>query len=258
MRQAMAHLQDETALIKSRGVFDGAADYAYGPVPASPESPYAPENAVHNPYPFSISAAKKLLTSHGWKVVPEGTTTCARPGKAANECGAGIPAHTPLSWNLIYATGSPTAGAIVDALASNAKKVGINISLSGQTFNYIISNLSDVSNPSNDNIWAMQDFGGFTDALYPTTNELFNTTGSFDIGGYSDPRTDKKIHDSEFSLNDLAVKSEASYITAQQPGLFEPNEDRIYAFRSNLHGPSASFAATSQFEPDVEYWYYTK
>src|SRR5262249_32717001 len=162
---------------------------------------YAPGNAVHNPYPYSISKAKKLLASHGWKVVPGGTTTCVKPGKASNECGAGIPAHTPLSWNLVYASDSQLATALSDVLASNAKHLGINISLSGETFNYIIGNLSDVSNPNNDNKWAMQDFGGFTNSLYPTTNELFNTSGSFNQGGYSDPRTDKRILDSLYSAD---------------------------------------------------------
>ena len=33
----------------------------------------------------------------------------------------------------------------------------------------------------------MEDFGGFSDDLYPTTNELFNTTGSFNVGGFSNP-----------------------------------------------------------------------
>ena len=78
--------------------------------------------------------------------------------------------------------------------------MGINVSLSSKTFNYITGELSDVSAPANDKMWAMEDFGGFTDDYYPTTNELFNTTGSFNQGGFSNPKLDQDILNSEFSL----------------------------------------------------------
>jgi len=258
IRQAIAHLQDEPALIQSKGVFDGAAGQAYGPVPAIPKSPFAPPIALSNPYPFSILEASKLLSSHGWKVVPAGTTKCTRAGTGPNDCGAGIPAGTPLTWNLIYANSPANIGTQDEILASNAKQIGITINLSSKTFNYITSNLSDVDNPDNDNLWAMQDFGGYTNSLYPTTNELFNTTGSFNEGDYSDPVADRDISDSVSSLNNSAVTKEIAYITAQQPGLFQPNGDLVYAFKNTLAGPSASFADASQYQYSPEYWYFVK
>lgn len=258
IRQAIAHLQDEPAIISSKGAFDGAAGAAYGPVPAIPQSPFAPKNALSNPYPYSVSAASQLLSSHGWDVVPNGQTTCAKPGTAADECGAGIPKGTALKWNLIYGNSPPVIATQDEVLASTAKEVGINISLSSETFNYIIGNLSDVSNPDNVDKWAMQDFGGFTDSLYPTTNELFNYGGSYDIGGYDDPVATADINASLNSLNPNAVENEIGYITAQQPGLFQPNADLIFAFKNTLHGPSASFADASQYQYSPEYWYYTK
>ena len=258
IRQALAHLQDESAVIQSKGVFDGAAGAAYGPVPAVPKSPFAPANALTNPYPFSISAAKNLLTSHGWHVVPGGTTTCQKPGTASDECGAGIPKGTALTWNLIYGNSPAVIGAQDEIWASNAKKVGITINLSSKTFNYIISNLSDVSNPSNDKIWAMQDFGGFTNSLYPTTNQLFNTSGSFNFGGFSNPQIDKAIQNSISSLDNTAVQKEIGLVTAQQPGLFQPNADLVFAFKNTLSGPPASFADASQYQFSPEYWYFKK
>jgi peptide/nickel transport system substrate-binding protein len=80
IRQAIAHLQDEQTLIHSRGAFDGAAGAAYGPVPAVPQGPFAPPNALNNSFPYDISAASQLLTQHGWDVQPGGTTTCLRAG----------------------------------------------------------------------------------------------------------------------------------------------------------------------------------
>ena len=53
----------------------------YSPVPAQPANPYADTLARTNPYPFSVPAAKRILEAHGWKVGPNGTTTCAPPGQ---------------------------------------------------------------------------------------------------------------------------------------------------------------------------------
>ena len=51
VRQALAHLQDEPAEIKSRGLYDGAAGQAYGPVPAIPVSPFTPVQRPVQPLP---------------------------------------------------------------------------------------------------------------------------------------------------------------------------------------------------------------
>jgi peptide/nickel transport system substrate-binding protein len=258
MRQALARLQDEQAEIKSRGVFDGAGGEAYGAVPAAPAGPFTPANALVNPYPFSISKASHILSSHGWDVVPNGTTTCQRPGGAANQCGPGIAKGTALSWNLFYANNSPLTQAIDEAWVSNLSQVGIQVKLIAKTFNFILQNYDDPSAPKNDNVWNMIDFGGFTDDYYPTTNELFNTTGSFNTGGFSNPALDAAILNSEFSLNSLAVDKELSLVTKLQPGLFQPNEDRIYAFKNGISGPPTSFSDATQEQWSPEYWYFTK
>ena len=104
----------------------------------------------------------------------------------------------------------------------------------------------------------MEDFGGFTDDYYPTTNELFNTTGSFNQGGFSLPQLDKDILNSEFSLNNTAVQKELSLVTAEQPGLFQPDEDRLEAFKDKLSGPAASFFDATQYQYSPEYWYFKK
>jgi len=258
VRQALAHLQNEPADIESKGIFNGAAGQAYGPVPAIPVTPFTPSDALSNPYPFSVSSASKLLTSHGWKVKSGGVSVCEKAGSGSSDCGAGIPKGTPLTFNLIYDNSVPAIGGQDEALASNAKSVGITIKLQAKTFNYIINNLSDVSNPNNDNTWAMQDFGGFTEDLYPTTNELFNTTGSFNQGGFSNKTVDADILASANSSNPNAIKTELSEVTHLQPGLFQPNPDLIYAFKNGIGGPPASFAAASQYQYEPNYWYFTK
>jgi peptide/nickel transport system substrate-binding protein len=258
IRQALAHLQDEQGVISARGMFDGAAGPAYGPVPAVPKSPFAPANALQNPYPYSISTASSMLSSHGWKVVPNGTTTCQKAGTGSNECGAGIPVGTPLTWNLVYSSQPAVIGAQCEAIASAAKQIGITINLEAKTFNYIISSLQDPENPDQDNHWAMQDYGGDTNYLYPTQEGNFNTTGSFNSGDYSSTTYNNLVNDSLHSDNPNAVLNEISYITEQQPGMFQPNADLITAFKNNLRGPAASFEASSQYQYEPEYWYFAK
>ncbi|HEX3793411.1 MAG TPA: ABC transporter substrate-binding protein [Acidimicrobiales bacterium] len=257
-RQALAHLQNEPGIIKSKGGYGGAAGQAYGPVPAVPPTPFTPSNATTNPYPYSVSAASKLLSSHGWDVKAGGTTTCQKPGTSSSECGAGISKGTPLTFNIVYVADPQIGATEVEQFASAGKEIGITMKLQTKTFNYIESNLSDVSNPNNDNSWAMQEFGGFTDDLYPTTNEIFNTTGSFNGGGFSNPTIDADINASANSLNAKAVEKELSDITRLQPGLFQAEPDLIVAFKKDLSGPPSSFAALSQYQPEPEYWYFTK
>jgi peptide/nickel transport system substrate-binding protein len=88
-------------------------------------------------------------------------------------------------------------------------------------------------------------------------NEIFNTTGSFNEGGFSDPTADKLIRASQFSTDPNAVKNEASYITKALPAIFQPNPDNIYAWKG-ISGPPDSFASLSQYALPAQYWYVTK
>ena len=256
VRQAFAHLQDQSAEIQ--GIFHGAAAPAYTSVGAAPTSPYTPANALTNPYPFSVSTASSLLTNNGWKVVPHGTTTCVKPGTAAGECGAGIKAGDALTFPLIYANSSPAIEQLVTSYASALKEVGINAQLKSDTFNNVVSEESVVSTPKNDNNWGMADFGGFTNSIYPSTDNLFNTGGSYNQGGYSNPTLDTLINNSINSTNPNALQAELAAVGNDIPGIFQPTEDRIYAWSPKLSGSPDSFAAATQFNINPEDWYFTK
>lgn len=257
IRQAMAHLQDEAGYIKA--FFHGAGGQSFGPVPSIPATPFTPANALKNPYPFSVPAAVKLLKDHGWTVHPGGTDVCKNAGSGPTQCGAGIPAGTKLAWNLIYNSGTQIITQQVTDLVSQAKKAGITISLKSDNFNHMIATYYDTANPKTINDWAMEDFGGFSIATYPTMNGIFNSTGTYDIGLYSDPRADQLIKASTTSSDPNAVKAEAAYLTQQQPSLFQPNPDNIVAaWKKTISGPPASFESTTQYQLNPEFWYVKK
>jgi peptide/nickel transport system substrate-binding protein len=223
-------------------------------------SPYLPTDAATNPYPFNVAAAVALLKAHGWTVNAGGTDVCAKPGTAAGDCGAGIPAGTKLAFNLIYnATTTTLIGEQMTDLASKAKQAGINIDLQSSNFNYMIANYLDPDAPANDNKWAMEDFGGETDDPYATTFGLFNTGGSDQIGDYSNSTADSLINASISGGNPAAVKNEASYLTANQPVMFQPNPDYIWAWKNTLSAtvPQA-WENLSQYYATPEFWYFTK
>jgi peptide/nickel transport system substrate-binding protein len=257
VRQALAHLEDEQGWITA--FMHGAGAPAYGPVPAYPQSPYLPSNAATDPYPFSISTAISILKSHGWTVVPGGTDTCTSPGTGANQCGAGIPAGTKFAFNYIYSSSPALIGDQATDFVSKAKQAGINITLSSSNFNYMIANYLDPAAPANDNKWAMEDFGGETEDPYATTFGLFNTTGGSQVGDYSNPTADSLIQASVTGGDPAAVKTEASFLTSNQPVQFQPVPDIIWAWKNTLSAQNpGAWENLTQYYATPEFWYFNK
>ena len=256
IRQALAHLIDQRAYI--RGIYSGAAEPAFGPVPSLPVSQFTPADAKKDPYPYSITAATSLLKARGWHVVSGGTDTCVRPGTGTSQCGAGIPAGTRLSFNLIYDSMDSSISAEDTAFASAARSAGIQVQLVPKSFNTIIETYNNPSAPVNVNAWAMEDFGGIGDPLYPTTNGIFNSTGSFNFGSYHSATADALIHASVYGAKPSAVNAEAAFLTRDLPALFLPDSDTVVAWSKKLSGPPDSFASLTQSAFNPEVWYFTK
>lgn len=262
VRQAFAYLFNQLAIIK--GVFKGAAVPAYGPTPSAPLSPYAPSSATQNPYPYNPAQAVALLKSHGWHVVPGGTTTCAKPGTAAGECGAGIPAGTPIS--LVWANqpqASATTGVLEsEAFASEAKQAaGINVQLQTKTFNFLISNYNDASPAAAKytNDWGVNNYGGLFTDFYPTGSGVWNEGAGFNTGAFSDPVANQLVNNSVHSGDVNAVKIEADYFARHLPVLFGPAQDNLMAANSKkVGGTSDGWTAMTQQQYFPQYWYTVK
>ena len=74
----------------------------YSPIP--PNTPTSISANIANPYPFNLTKAKALLTSHGWTEVG-GVQTCENPGTGANQCGAGITKGYTLNFKIVWSSG---------------------------------------------------------------------------------------------------------------------------------------------------------
>ena len=186
------------------------ADLAY------PKTPFYPSNATTNPYPFSMAIADERAEGHGWNVIPKAPTSARARAAVPGECGAGIPAGTKLTFNLIYNSVRRSRRKSTD-LASNAKQAGIKITLQGSNFNYMIRTTTTRVAREREQVGA-QDFGGEDFSPYPTTFGFLNTNGSDQIGNYSNPTADSLINDSITSPNPAGGHERTGVLRDQSAG----------------------------------------
>jgi peptide/nickel transport system substrate-binding protein len=250
MRQAMQDLIDQPLYIQK--IFKGYATPTYGPVPVSPPNSYSSSLEKTNPFPYDPAKAKSLLVDHGWKVVPNGTDTCIKPGTATGDCGAGIPAGTPLKFEEQYSTGIATHTEEDTAIKASWATEGINVELSGASFNTVTSNA--IACPSGCS-WQLQEWNGgwtFAPDYYPTGEELFELGSEANYGDYSDAQNQNLITDT-IDTN-ASLTSWENYLATQLPVIFQPNEAyAITEYNKDLTGVTPQNVFTG-IEPEDWRW----
>ena len=138
IRKALNDVMDQPAQISA--ILHKTGGYVdYGPIPTVPKTPYMAPAQKKNP--FNVAAARKLLTSHGWKIPSGGAAKCVRPGTKASECGAGIVKGKTLTFSLVYVSGSGYLTATMENYKSDASEAGIVLNLSQQPFNSIVGDI---------------------------------------------------------------------------------------------------------------------
>ena len=257
-RQAFQHLVDQTGWIHA--YYDGLGVPTYSPVPASPANPYSDANASVNPYPFSVPAAKALLAAHGWKIVPNGVSTCGRQGTAANQCGTGIKSGQPLNFTLMYPSGLPyTDGSMID-LQSVAKQAGIEISLDEVTSATVTSTILSCASSSSACDWELGNYGAawvFEPDHYPSGDEIFQTGALGNVNNYSDSAIDKLIiatTTAPASGAMAALDAYADQVRLQLPDFWQPSPGSLDAAAANLRG----FTPNAYGFISPQEWYFTK
>jgi peptide/nickel transport system substrate-binding protein len=257
IRQAMEYLINRPQIVSK--VFNGYADPGNGPVPVKAAEAWAsPLEKAGGPYPYAPDQAKSLLQAHGWKVAPGATTTCQSPGTGPSQCGAGITAGQPLTFQLLYSSGRATTTEQNAAIKSSEALAGITLDLKAEPFNTLISTIGTctaASHPSATCGWQLASFGYEPYALYPNGDGFFNTGGSGNSGGYSDPTMDRLIKATEYGSSTTAFSAYEDYAARQLPWLWLPLRSSILVYRTKLQGvvPLNPFSGGLNFED----WYYT-
>jgi peptide/nickel transport system substrate-binding protein len=258
IRQAMEDLINRPLIVSK--VYSGYADLGSGPVPTTAGGVWvSPLEKAGGPYPYSPAKAIALLKAHGWKVAPNGTSTCADPGSGATQCGAGITKGEPLSLQLAYSSGSTSTDEQEADIQSTEALAGIKITLKSEPFNSLASTVgicNGSSHPANQCGWQLVDFGYEPYGLYPAGDGFFNTGGSSNQGGYSSTEMNSLINATEFGSSTVnAFYAYENYAAQQLPWLWLPDSSGILVYKSNLHGITPLNPFSAGLNP--EDWYYT-
>ena len=220
-RQAFQRLVDQSLYIKK--ISKGYGIPTYGPVPVYPQNKFTSASANKNPYAYSVNTARKILAEHGWKVIPNGQTSCMHPGTGPKNCGAGIPAGTKLTFTLEYPTGGASTAQLMNAEKSSWAQAGIDITLKSASFNTILGKAVPCEKGKACD-WELENWGGgwiYAPDYYPTGEAIFATGSGSNSGSYNDPKNDaliKATTDSKISLNAYQM-----YLAKQLPVVWQPN-----------------------------------
>jgi peptide/nickel transport system substrate-binding protein len=160
IRQALQELINQPQDITD--IYHGYAYPTYGPIPSPPSGAtpggiysFIPSGGEQNPYPFSTTAAAKLLSAHGWHVVPNGTSTCTNGA----ECGKGIATGAKLELSLNYPTALTEITDEFEAFQSAASNIGIHITLLPTNYTELSSIYGPCTSKSS-TCWQMGSWGG--------------------------------------------------------------------------------------------------
>jgi peptide/nickel transport system substrate-binding protein len=239
-RQAFQEMVNQPVDIKK--ALYGYGYPTYGPVPIEPKSNLATPQESSNPYPYSPKNSAALLKSNGWSVKPGGISTCAKPGTATGDCGAGISKGEKLSFNLQYNNGFTYVTQFMQQLKSNLAGDGIQIALTTAPFNTILANAVPCKGATC--TWQMENWGqgwSYGPDYYPTGESIFETGSNINDGSYSNPVNDANINATHTISGPSVLWKYENYLAKQLPVVWQPDPDfQISEISNNLTGVTQS------------------
>jgi peptide/nickel transport system substrate-binding protein len=266
-RNALQHLVDQAGWIHA--FLYNTANETCGPIPFAPPSPLVSTASIPlAACTFDPATAKSELTSHGWNVVPNGTTTCQKPGTGAGECGAGISKGEGISFNIDYESGVVAVQDEMADLQSQAKKLGMSINLTTHPFASVVAAGTPCAATAPSCKWTAENWGAgwiYGPDYLPTGEDLYFPAAAANAGSYVDP-TGKmspliaQTITSPLSKESIELTDYAKYVGQVDPVIFGPTQIGTYGgfaatvVDKKLGGYTAN--ALGFLQP--QYWYFTK
>ena len=254
-RQALQSMVDQPAMISK--FLKGYGVPTYGPVPVLPKNNLVDAYEQSNPYPYNPSHAKSLLTSHGWKVVPNGIDTCQKPGTGPSDCGADIPKGAQLNFTMTYASGTEWQQQMMTVEQSAWNSIGIKTALVSDTFPTVIKDYAGPCQTGSPCTVEEGWWGGgwvYSPDYYPSGETLFQTNAGSNSGNYSDAKADTLI--AATNTTESSLDAYQNYIAKELPAIWEPNSDYLLSeVRNTIRGVAPQNPFANLFP---EYWYYVK
>jgi peptide/nickel transport system substrate-binding protein len=228
LRQAMQMLVDQPTINKV--IWSDMAAPTCGPVPSKP----GVTDASGCVYKFDPAAAKQLLESHGWKVTPDGQTTCQDPA----QCGPGVATGQPLTFTVTSQTGFAATTRMFAEIKSQMAKLGITLNIKEVPDSVAVTPACKPAEAACS--WDMSFFGSQGSWYYPafaSGERLFATGAPVNLGSYSNPEADKLIEATQFTGDASALKAYNDFLAKDLPVLWMPNPVyQVSAYRSGLQG----------------------
>jgi peptide/nickel transport system substrate-binding protein len=254
-REALAYLVNQQSIIS--GPLHGYGLYTVGPVGSYPSTQYlSAQGKQGDPFPYNPTKAKDLLTSHGWNVVANGSTTCTNPSL----CGTGVKKGQALSFTLPYATGVDWIASEMTQLQSNASTLGIKLNLEPKPFNQVTAiGGGNCVVTHNSCSWDMVNWGGgwtFVPDYFPSGETLFLSGSGANSGGYDNAQNDSLINQTLTSSSMDPMYNWQNYLATQLPVIWQPNGAyQLTEVANNLRGVLPQ-STTLGINP--ENWYFVK
>lgn len=240
VRQALTHLVDVQRIIKD--VWSGKASYASGPIPnPNGNGANVTPQERKDPYPYDVSAARSLLTSHGWKVVPNGVTICERPGSGATQCGAGIAKGAQMSFNIVGTSSSTSEYHLLQEIVSSFTAAGVKLNVHLVPDANLPSEAGNCVNQSHCNwdmeLWMGEWPLGWTPYV-ETGGNTFGCRASSNFSNLCVKENDKLIQQNHTSRTPIkALTNWENYMVKEQFQIFLPVPVyRVVAYKANLQG----------------------
>jgi peptide/nickel transport system substrate-binding protein len=240
VRQALTHLINMDTINKE--IWAGKASYASEPVPnPNGHGQYLTPQAKTDPYPFSLTAAKRLLSSHGWKVNPNGTTVCTKAGTGANACGAGIAKDAKLSFNIIGTQSSEAEYRILQFIISSFASAGVHLNVKLVPSANLASDAAECIGkstcPWDMELWMGEWPLGWTPYV-ETGGNTFSCGAASNYLSLCNAKNDELISQNHSATNFVqALKTWENYMSTEQFQIYLPIPPyRVVAYKSNIKG----------------------
>ena len=252
-RQAVQRSIDQASLAKV--IFNGTAVPGYGPIPQGQSSDFLSPTQKNNPYPFSTTAARALLTGHGWSE-QGGVMVCTDPGTGATQCGEGVDKGTEFAMQVLSQSGSTVTDNMMSAIQSSLEKTGIKFTIKTAPVNSVLSQTPPCTASESICKWQLSYFGtagSWYFSAFPTGDSLFQTKGGSNFGNYSNPAVDQLIAASTTSNSPQAVQDYSAALAKDLPVIWLPEPDyQISVVKEGLGGFSQDSLAN--FHPAQWKW----
>lgn len=255
IRQALQLLMDQKGIIRAVDTSTKYAVTACGPVPAEPAENDLTPLAKNCPWAYNPTKAINLLKSHGWHVVPNGTTTCTKPGTGPGECGKGIAKGAKLQFTLLYYQGYSGP---IDIWKSGASLAGVQFTLKSAPIGTVYAATLPCTAQQSACSWQINEAGWiFGTSAYPSGAEIFSPHGAANKGSYVSAEAGQLINAATTAPTAAAERTAyfkyENYIIQQVPMWLTPEVPfQIAAVRSSLKGVT--------FGPNLQpqEWHYAK